>query len=382
VLTIVADENIPYADEYFSHMGTIQKVKGRSLCAEQVANADIVLVRSVSQVDEALLKNSPVKFVGTATIGVDHLDTAYLERQHIAWANAPACNAHSVVDYVFSCFSQFDGLWQKLLADSCVGIIGLGNVGSRLQQRLTALGVSTKAYDPLLSDPSGDALYPLAEVLACDVICMHAPLTTSGPYPSRHMIGLAELQQLNPDALLINAGRGAVIDNQQLFAFLQQRPEQRVVLDVWENEPQIELALLPFINIATPHIAGYSLDGKRLGTAMVYQACCQALGVAPQSLSQSQALMPITIPAQLSAVAGLSHAIKQVYDVSGDDARFREAMNSASGDALLAAKRFDDLRKNYPERREFSCYHIANSEQLNPQLQRCLLASGFTLAVS
>ena len=211
---------------------------------------------------------------------------------------------------------------------------------------------------------------------------MHAPLTTSGPYPSRHMIGLAELQQLNPDALLINAGRGAVIDNQQLFAFLQQRPEQRVVLDVWENEPQIELALLPFINIATPHIAGYSLDGKRLGTAMVYQACCQALGVAPQSLSQSQALMPITIPAQLSAVAGLSHAIKQVYDVSGDDARFREAMNSASGDALLAAKRFDDLRKNYPERREFSCYHIANSEQLNPQLQRCLLASGFTLAVS
>ncbi|MCR8924305.1 4-phosphoerythronate dehydrogenase [Dasania sp. GY-MA-18] len=381
-LHIVADENIPYADEYFSHLGTVKKVHGRSLCAEQVAQADVLLVRSVSQVNEALLNNSAVKFVGTATIGVDHLDTAYLDRKQISWANAPACNAHSVVDYVFSCISQFAGLWQQLLMDGhSVGIIGLGNVGSRLQQRLLALGIKTKAYDPLLSDTSLP-LDQLEQVLACDVVCMHAPLTNSGPYPSYHMIGMTQLQQLKPQAVLINAGRGAVVDNQQLLSFLQQRPQQRVVLDVWENEPQIDLPLLPAIAMASPHIAGYSLDGKILGTAMIYQSCCKALAIAPKPLANEQPLIPFEIPAHLTAIAGLSYAIKQVYDVSEDDRRFRAAMTAAAGDAALAGQYFDELRKNYPERREFSCYQITNSPQLNQQLQNWLGASGFVLAAN
>ena len=373
---IVADENIPHLEQYFSQLGNITRVDGRSLTSQQLADADILLVRSVTPVNQELLCNAAVKFVGTATIGIDHLDVDYLNREGIAWANAPGCNANSVVDYIFSCFSTIDGLWQRLFAGASVGIIGRGNVGGCLQRRLQSLAINSKAYDPFLVEGEG-LTHQLHDVLQSDVICMHTPLTKNGDYPSYHMLGANDLSQLKQGAVLINAGRGAAIDNLALLDCLESRKDIYCVLDVWEGEPVINKALLPYIDIATPHIAGYSYDGKVLGTQMIYQACCQALAI------EADQLAAVGSNYELDLAGGdddqiFSHAIKSVYDVMGDDQRFRQAMQQADG-AVAQGLAFDSLRKHYPERREFSCYNIKRTTDTSTRLLGRLKAAGFHL---
>ncbi|MGK0440440.1 MAG: erythronate-4-phosphate dehydrogenase [Pseudohongiellaceae bacterium] len=377
MLTIVADENIPLLDQFFSDIGSITRVNGRSMFAEQVVDADILLVRSVTHVNEALLANSTVRFVGTATIGIDHLDTDYLETKGIVWANAPGCNANSVVDYVFSCFCQVDNLWQQLFDNFTVGIIGLGNVGSCLQDRLNRLNIATKGYDPLLPESNLNT-HDLSSVMSCDVLCLHAPLTKTGSYPSFHMIAESELALLKPGAVLVSAGRGAVIDNGALEVFLEGRPDVITMLDVWEGEPNIAMGLLPQVKIATPHIAGYSLDGKTLGTNMIYQACCDSLKLVSAEKIKGDQYFEIEVPESLSAVEAFCFTMAHVYDVSTDDQCFRESMLAA--DDMQRAKRFDELRKFYPERREFSRYIITNSQCLPAQLNDWLKAAGFHLS--
>ena len=373
---IVADENIPHVENYFGSLGQIKQVNGRQLKPEQLQDADVLLVRSVTKVDEALLSQAAIKFVGTATIGIDHLDVNFLEQQGIAWANAPGCNADSVVDYIYSCFASIEGLWQRLFNGASVGIVGRGNVGGRLQQRLQALGVTTLAYDPLL-EPTPLLSHDLNAVLNCDVVCMHTPLTKTGNYPSYHMLAKCQLEKLKHGAVLINAGRGAAIDNLALQQYLQQRPDVTCVLDVWEGEPVIAKGLLPFIHLATPHIAGYSFDGKVRGTQMIYQACCEALAIKPAVHGDGSEKLSLELVESGDDLSSFSAAIQAVYDVKADDRRFRLAMN-ASNTAVEQAEAFDGLRKYYPERREFSCYQVL-SDSHSHRLNQWLAATGFQL---
>lgn len=357
-MKIVADENIPLINEFFGHLGEIVRLPGRTLTAADVRDADALIVRSVTPVNRALLEGSQVKFVGTCTIGVDHLDQAYLAERGIAWSSAPGCNANSVVEYVYAALAQLDINWLQ----GSVGIIGCGNVGGQLYRRLKAQGVSLRCYDPNLSAAQNPDLTSLEEVLACDVISMHTPLVRDGAYPSFHLLGSAELAQLKPGAVLINAGRGAVVDNQQLLALLQTRSDLRVVLDVWEPEPDISLALLDKVVLGSPHIAGYSYDGKLNGTEMIYQACCKAFAVAPEaSLAE---LVPPLAHNQLDT-AGLTHPwelakhlIKQAYSIADDDTRLREQASLARAGEVVFGEAFDQLRKHYPRRREFHNYQV------------------------
>lgn len=374
MLTIVADENIPAAEQTFSHLGRVITVEGRQLTAAQLIawQADILLVRSVTRVDQRLLEGTTVRFVATATIGIDHLDCHYLSRQGIQWASAPGCNAHSVVDYVLSSFCQYKGLWQSLFAGGTVGIVGMGNVGGRLYDRLTAMGVHCQGYDPLLSQHD-HRLSDFEHVLASDVICLHAPLTRLPEHPSYHMISASQLKALKPGAILLNAGRGAVIDNKALKKYLLDNNNVSVVLDVWEGEPSIDLELMACVDIATAHIAGYSFDGKMAGTAMIYDACCRFLHSEQRPLSLSADQLKLTVDPTLSDIQGLCYAVSAVYDVRQDDQLFRQTLLASDN----PAKSFDDLRKHYPQRREFSCFQITNAQQLSAKLNHYLSGAGF-----
>ena len=288
-LTIVADQNIPLLDHYFGATGDIIKIDGRTLSQAQLINADVLLVRSVTRVNEALLAATPVRFVGSASAGKDHLDTHYLEQTGIAWCHAPGCNADAVADYVLSAFCRTPALLARLFNGALVGIVGIGHVGSCLYRRLQALGIRCIAYDPLIEQNRYPILTDLEQVLTADVVCLHAPLTTTGCYPSYHLLDNARLAQLRPGTVLLNAGRGALIDNQALCKRLIQHADLTVILDVWEGEPAINTTLMQQIHLATPHIAGHSIEGKLMATAMLYQAYCRAFDLTITRFAPSSA---------------------------------------------------------------------------------------------
>jgi erythronate-4-phosphate dehydrogenase len=350
-------------EELFGQLGTIEYLPGRQISAADVADADMLLVRSVTRVDKALLEGSSVAFVGSATIGTDHVDQAYLAEQGIRFAHAPGCNANAVVQYDLSVLSRLQPDWHRIadsLTDSItVGIVGCGNVGARVYRALQSLGVRCRVYDPFLSAEQNPDLVDFESVLAADIIFLHTPLTTAGPFPTKHLFDADILASLSEDTLLINAGRGAVIDNRALLNLLESGSRLRVVLDVWEPEPNINCQLLERILLATPHIAGYSREGKIRGTEMLaedfYQwrdgtAVC-ANGVDSRSTEDA-----------VEVVGGenLSQVILASYDVAEDDRRMREAITNRS-DAV--AEVFDRLRKDYPQRREFSHFSVELADE-------------------
>ena len=353
-MLIVADENIPLLDEFFAGFGEIRRLPGRGIDAAAVADADLLLVRSVTQVDRALLEGSAVKFVGTCTIGTDHLDLDYFQQAGIAWASAPGCNARGVVDYVLGSLLVLAEQQGVDLASRTYGVIGAGQVGSRLLKVLRGLGWGVLVCDPPRQAAEGGDFVSLQQVLdECDVISLHTPLERLGEHPTHHLFDSLRLAALKPGSWLINASRGAVVDNQALRELLTQRSDLQVVLDVWEGEPQADVELAALCRIATPHIAGYSLDGKLRGTAQIYQALCQHLGVA-SSIELAQ-LMPapwlseLTIDASAAPAWALASICRAVYDPRRDDADFRRSLQ---GDAATRRAAFDGLRKHYPMRRE------------------------------
>ena len=352
-MKIVADENMPLVSEMFSAYGEVETFPGREIGPEQVKDADVLLVRSVTPINAELLAGSSVRFVGSATIGTDHVDQGYLEKNGIQFANAPGCNANAVVQYVLSVLCRLRPGWQ----DQTVGIIGCGNVGGRLYQTLQKLGVDCRCYDPFLLETDKIDLVSFEEVIQSDILCLHTPLTTDGPYPTFHLFNEAVLSQLAPNALLISAGRGAVVDNCALLDMLPQKSWQ-VALDVWEGEPDISLPLLELVDIGTPHIAGYSYDGKVNGTTMVRDAFCAWLG---QDIPEYVIGEKVRGQDQLIDLESstLSDAVLATFDVADEDRRMRDALLALGlAPAVNVSKEFDQLRKTCPKRLEFQHYHV------------------------
>ena len=352
-LRIVADENIPGLDRWFGDLGDITRLPGRTMTREQLQAADILLVRSVTSVNAALLQGTPVQFVGSCTIGIDHLDTQWLEEQGIHWSAAPGCNANSVVEYVFCALAALDVDWRGRY----FGIVGCGNVGGLLQRRLQQLGNDCKVYDPWLPDNPDAA--DLAAVLQQDIVCLHAPLVQGGPHPSLHMLDAEALRQIRRDTVLVSAGRGAVIDNSALLQLMEEQRPFTAVLDVWEGEPDINVQLLDRVDLGSPHIAGYSHDGKLAGTRMIREALDRALNLAPpaddeESGSQEAGGQPQVIRTESSGFAAVRDLLLQMYDPRQDDQRLR----AAAVDEMPMAQAFDLLRKQYPQRLEFSHYRV------------------------
>ena len=373
-MRILADENIPML-EVFARHGQLRRVAGRSLDRAVLANAEVLLVRSVTQVDQALLAGSQVKFVGTCTIGTDHLDLQYLTQQGIGWASAPGCNARGVVDYVLGALltlAERDGVD---LSKRCYGVVGAGQVGQRLVQVLRGLGWQVLVCDPPRQQAEGGDYVDLATVLErCDVVSLHTPLTQQGEHPTFHLLGAEQLQSLQQGSWLINASRGAVVDNQALKQLLTQRHDLRVALDVWEGEPQVDAELAQRCDIASAHIAGYSLDGKIRGTSQIYQAFCQHFALADSAAIEfpAQSLLAMELAAHTPVEEALRVICRAVYDPRSDDAAFRLSLQ---GDALTRRAAFDQVRKNYPVRREIPDLQV-QINQPTAELQQMLQALG------
>lgn len=370
-MKILVDENMPYAQDLFCQLGDVKRVPGRPLPIEELNDTDALMVRSITKVNAELLSGKPVKFVGTATAGFDHVDTQWLTQQQIGFSSAPGCNAIAVVEYVFSALmvlAEQDGFQ---LTDKVVGIVGVGNVGGRLATRLRALGVNVLLCDPPRADNGDNDIFHSLDTLLeqADVLTFHTPLNKSGPYNSYHLINESNLEKLAEGTILINASRGEVIDNQSLLTALANGQSLRVVLDVWEPEPDLSVALLEKVDIATPHIAGYTLEGKARGTTQVYEAFCDFIGKPQQvelaTLLPAPVISTISVQGELTQIL-LKQLIHLVYDVRRDDAALRNVAG-VKGE-------FDKLRKYYPVRREWSSLQVICD---NPATAERLTAIGF-----
>lgn len=379
-MLIVADENIPLLDAFFAGFGEIRRYPGRAIDAACVKDADVLLVRSVTRVHPQLLEGSRVRFVGTCTIGTDHLDLDYFTQAGIHWSNAPGCNARGVVDYVLGSLLTLAELDGVALADRVYGVVGAGQVGERLVRVLRGLGWKVLVCDPPRQAREEGDFVSLDTILEhCDAISLHTPLLRDGPDPTWHLLGREQLAQLRPGAWLINASRGPVVDNQALRELLLARADVQAVLDVWEGEPQVDLALADLCTLATPHIAGYSLDGRQRGTAQVYQAFCRWRGepelVRLAALLPPPSLAQIDLDARTAPAWALATLCRAVYDPRRDDADFRRSLSENPAHQRAA---FDLLRKGYPERREIEGLSVRIRGEA-PQLAQVVDALGAVL---
>lgn len=353
-MKIVADENIPLLDAFFAEMSTtLLRKAGREMTAADVKDADVLLVRSITKVNQSLLEGSSVKFVGTCTIGTDHLDIDYLNAQGIQFSNAPGCNAQAVVDYVLSALLTLGERWQQPWQSLSVGIVGAGNVGGRLYKTLLGLGMDVIAYDPNIAQFSDPAFSE--RVWQQDVVSLHTPISYDGANKTHHLVNGAKLQSMKSKSCLINSCRGSVINNHELLQHLNNEPNFQAILDVYEDEPSPSDQLINACLLSTPHIAGYSLDGKYQGTAMIYDAVCDFLAL-PKRLKLAQlvaepALKKISISQDAPAAFMLKTCIRSAYDIRDDHFRMQSLLGLS---AEQKAKGFDQLRKNYPIRRDMT----------------------------
>ncbi len=360
-INITADENIPYVKDAFQSLGTVTTLKGRDISNNDLTQSDILLVRSVTPVNEALLAGTPVKFVASATAGFNHIDLDYLNKHQIGFARAPGSNAISAAEYVLAGICKWS-LSHKLslqdLQKLTIGIIGYGNVGSRVKRLCDDFGIKAIINDPPLQQQrqqqqqSITNFSSIEEALSCDIVTLHTPLTHGGEYPTFRLINRQRIAALKPGTLFISAARGEVVEEPALLKRMQEKNDLSLILDVWENEPAISLEMLKQTLIGTPHIAGYSIDGKIRGTEMIYQAVCNFLGETPQWNADNVAF-PDHPKYNFAASKHRDKrkAILEAYDIMADDAQLRKMLIN---DRLCDGKYFDSLRKNYPVRREYS----------------------------
>ena len=365
-ITIVADSNIASLSAFFnaSMLGQVSEqtvniitIAGRDISAQLLAELqpDVLLIRSVTRVGRALLaNNNSVKFVGSATIGTDHVDQDYLAARNITFANAAGCSKHSVAQYVLTAILTLrPQYWQQTMPPVTLGIIGLGNIGSTLAQYAMDLGWQVLGYDPLLP-PSNLNNASLEQVLSqSDAVSLHVPLTDSkdgtrpsgSDYPTKHFIDANTLAMMPAHTLLINSARGPVINARDLEADIE-RTDRQVVLDVFEFEPEISERLLSKLAIATPHIAGYTLEGKLRGTQIIYDALCEKLAVIP--VQSMHGLLPLNMFLWSELKMHPDRLIK-FYNIMEDDA----ALRSKLADGQVKGADFDQLRRDYRLRREW-----------------------------
>ncbi len=365
-MKIVADENIPLLDACFGGIADIVTMPGRGITAVDVRDADALLVRSITPVNEALVAGSSLQFVGTATAGTDHIDQLYLKARGIGFASAPGCNAIAVSEYVLAALDNLAEKYRFSLSGKIAGIVGFGQVGRRVAAKLEALGLRVLVSDPLCEQKPGVNFVTLDQLInRADIISLHTPFTREGQYPTYHMINAQRLAAIKNGAVLISAGRGAVVDNQALKACLKSGKDLKVVCDVWESEPDFDSELMAWVDIATPHVAGYSLDGKIKGTVQVYQSFCRHFQL--KETVDTQALFPPTELAgfhfseDVSFGRAMSVLIRAVYDIRRDDAWMRYASTMTTAEKCAA---FDRMRKQYPVRRELNTVIISKSDML------------------
>ena len=368
-MKIVADANIPFVEECFSSIADVAVVPGREIGRDITAGADVLVVRSITKVDEGLLSGGSVKFVATATIGTEHVDRQYLADAGIGFASAPGCNANSVAEYIVAALLALGKKHRFTLEGKSIGIVGVGNVGSRVEAKIHALGMKPVLNDPPLGRQTGEKKYiPLDALMGCDFVTLHTPLTFEGIDKTFHLADEKFFGAMKAGAFFINTARGGVADTAAIKNALASGRLAGVVLDVWENEPNVDADLILKADLSTPHIAGYSFDGKVAGLMMVYRAVCEHFGLEVQRDADDFLPAPEVPEIKVNERAAdeqtiIHDTVQQVYVINRDDFNTREIL------LVPEAERggfFDDLRKNYPVRREFQNTAIVGLNEESP----------------
>ena len=378
-MKIVADENIPAVAEAFADLGEVERLPGREIHARHLRDCRCLLVRTVTRVDADLLRDSKVEFVASATVGTDHVDLQYLKDRGIGFSNAAGSNAEAAAEYVVAGLFALSERGGFDPFTSRVGIIGLGNIGGRLYQILSTLGIQCLTCDPPLAaagrnDPEFVDLDTLLR--ECNVVSLHVPLTTTGEHPTFHLLDAARLAALKPDCLLINAARGEVVDNRALASLLERRRDLQVFLDTWEHEPRIATELLDRVDLATPHVAGYSVEGRLRATQMILDAACMHFGCESgwQMSMHLPAARGLTPPDADSKSEFWQALFRAHYDIWRDHEHLVAAVNM---DDAKRASHFDALRKSYPQRFEYGSRIIGDA--VDRQRADLLAQLGFRL---
>ena len=376
---IVADEAIPWLDKLFLNHGEIHRYGGRELDLSEHKDAQALLIRSTVKITKDMLKDTAIKFVASATVGCDHVDQSALRELGIVFGHAPGCNANAVAEYVVSAIAWHESQGKiRFNKSNTAAVIGCGRIGSQVKDKLEQLNFEVWVNDPPLALKADENtqnwnFVSLNQALKADVICLHTPLTTSGDHPTYHLIGRGQLELINPHAILINAGRGAVVDNQALSAYLDKQPDLNVVLDVWENEPAIDWALLGKLNLASAHLAGHSWRGKVMGTVMIYEQACEFFGWNPTPIDEVNFKVPLT-EMICTDETRLYEVVARCYDIAGETEELRKRTNGKSNEQ--AAQQFDHFRKSYHKRAEFSDLSCVFADD---QIQNIAKSLGFNV---
>jgi len=357
-MKIIADESIPQVKEAFGSFGKIELCSGREITGEILHDADVLLVRSITTVNETLLKKSSIKFVGTVTIGTDHIDQKYLSSQNISFADAAGCNAFSVAEWVLCAVTKIYNSTNSNFKGKSIGIIGYGNVGTKVARFFEAIGFKTIINDPPLDRKLGKQKFnSLEESLKCDIVTLHVPLNLEGIDLTYHLLDEKILNLLKRDSILINSSRGPVVDNNALSKIMAQKNNLRIVFDVWENEPSPNIELIKNANISTAHIAGYSLEGKLNGTHYIYKKFCDFLK-AKQEWVPNYPIVEnemIEIDSNESFEKILLKITSHIYDITSDSELLKKSVELTE---IQVPKYFDKLRREYRIRREFNNYIV------------------------
>ncbi len=356
-MKLVVDENITLAEEAFSSFGDLKLINGRNITNKILCDAYALIVRSITNVNKELLTGTAVEFVGTATIGRDHIDTDYLLQEGIKFADAKGCNANSVAEYVMAAIMRISMEENLSLKNKSIGVIGVGNIGSRVVRYAKALGLAVLKNDPPKERENiGNGYSKLEETLKANIITLHVPLNTTGIDKTYHLLNANNLDSLKQRAILINTSRGAVIDNNALLNIIDKK-QFNTILDVWEGEPLINTELMKKVKLGTSHIAGYSLEGKANGTKMIYDSLTKFTNKKSDWMPQLPKIYDnlIELPSEGTIEEKLHFIIKHIYDIENDDLLLRKLIGLNKDGRI---KHFDDLRKKYPVRREFGNYTV------------------------
>ncbi len=381
-MKIICAETVLLGNEALSHAGKTVIIPDREISRDDLLDADALIVRSKTQINRELLHGTPVKFVGTATAGTDHISAAWLESKGIYWCAAPGCNANSVSEYLVAALLTLHARHGFDLGGKTLGVIGCGNVGSHVVKKCEALGMNVLRNDPPLAAISTDPdFFPLETILAeSDIVTLHVPLVKDGPWPTDRLVDYRFFEQLKPGAVFINAARGSVCCYDALLDAKSAGAVSHMVIDVWNPEPDFRTDVLEWADLASPHIAGHSYEGKLNGTVACYNELCNFFEI-PKMWDIAASLPKPEVPAVEIDCAHrdeedvLHEIIRQVYDIEIDNSLIREA---AVADEIDRARNFDTLRKNYRVRREFMNTKVV-AQNAGNSLHRKIKAMGFVI---
>ena len=333
-MKLMIDDAVWGFDQIFSEFGEVVTLPGRQISNESLQDCDALIVRSRTRVDEELLRNSKIQFVGSTVAGLDHIDQPYLEDNAITLSSAQGCNANAVAEYVISAIANLSHDYNFKLSDRTLGIIGVGNVGRRLDFKAKQLGIKTLLNDPPRESREGSEHFvSLEEALGADIVTFHTPLTYSGPHPTYKLLDSHNFKHINKDAIVINAARGGII-NEMVWEITQTKAN---IIDCWENEPNINPTLQKSAYWATPHIAGHSIDAKFMGSFMTYKDLCKYIKK-PLNDNIEHLINP---ELKIIRENNLHETLNSIYSFQADDKAIQDISN------------FEDYRRNYPERYEW-----------------------------